>query len=77
MVVAAQIKVHANVVGSDGAHVGTVDHVNNSEFKLTKKEFAAGGLHHFIPVDSVQPIEGDTVKLDRPSEEVKRERSTS
>lgn len=77
MVDAAQIKEHAEVVGSDGAHVGTVDHVDNGEIKLTKKDADAGGLHHFIPVDFVQTIDGNTVRLDRPADEVKREWSTS
>ena len=77
MVDVAQIKEHDEVVGSDGAHVGTVDHVDHGEIKLTKKDAAAGGLHHFIPVDFVQAVEGNTVRLDRPAEEVKREWSTS
>ncbi|KQQ42405.1 hypothetical protein ASF58_22205 [Methylobacterium sp. Leaf125] len=77
MVDVSQIKEHADVVGSDGAHVGTVDHVDKGEIKLTKKDAAAGGLHHFIPVDFVQSVEGNTVRLDRPAEEVKREWSTS
>lgn len=77
MVDVAQIKEHANVVGSDGAHVGTVDHVDNGEIKLTKTDPEAGGLHHFIPVDFVHSVEGGTVRLDRPAEEVKREWSTS
>lgn len=77
MVDVSQIKEHADVVGSDGTHVGTVDHVDNGEIKLTKKDPAARGLHHFIPVDFVQSVEGNTVRLDRPAEEVKREWSTS
>jgi hypothetical protein len=77
MVDVAQIKEHAEVVGSDGAHVGTVDHVNNGEIKLTKKDAEAGGLHHYIPVDFVHAIEDGKVHLDRPAEEVKREWSTS
>ncbi|KQP96561.1 MULTISPECIES: DUF2171 domain-containing protein [unclassified Methylobacterium] len=77
MVDVAQIKEHANVVGSDGAHVGTVDHVDKGEIKLTKTDPEAGGLHHFIPVDFVHSVEGGTVRLDRPAEEVKREWSTS
>lgn len=77
MVDVSQIKEHADVVGSDGAQVGTVDHVDKGEIKLTKKDAAAGGLHHFIPVDFVQSVEGNTVRLDRPAEEVKREWSTS
>lgn len=77
MIDVSQIKEHADVVGSDGAHVGTVDHIANGEIKLTKQDPAAGGLHHFIPVDFVQLVEGNTVRLDRSAEEVKREWSTS
>jgi len=73
----SQIKEHAEVLGSDGAHVGTVDHVDKGEIKLTKTDSDAGGLHHYIPLDFVQSVEGDTVRLDRPAEEVKREWSTS
>lgn len=54
MVDVAQIQEHAEVVGSDGKHVGTVDHIDKGEIKLTKKDPSAGGLHHFIPVDFVQ-----------------------
>lgn len=77
MVDVSQIKEHANVVGSDGAHVGTVDGIEAGEIKLTKSDSEAGGLHHYIPVDFVQSVDGDTVHLDRPAEEVKREWSTS
>lgn len=77
MIDVSQLKEHADVVGSDGVHVGTVDGVENGEIKLTKTDPAAGGLHHYIPVDFVQTIEGMTVRLDRPADEVKREWSTS
>ena len=77
MVEASKIPEHAEVVGSDGAHVGTVDHVDKGEIKLTKTDPEAGGLHHYIPVDFVQSVEGNTVRLDRPADEVKREWSTS
>lgn len=77
MVDVAQIQEHAEVVGSDGKHVGTVDHIDKGEIKLTKKDASAGGLHHFIPVDFVRAIEGGKVHLDRPADEVMREWSTS
>ncbi|MGH1571352.1 DUF2171 domain-containing protein [Methylobacterium sp. P31] len=77
MVDVAQIQEHAEVVGSDGAHVGTVDHVDKGEIKLTKGDAAAGGLHHYIPLDFVQSVTGGKVHLDRPAAEVKREWSTS
>ncbi len=77
MVDASRIKEHAEVVGLDGVHVGTVDHVANAEIKLTKSDTAAGGLHHYIPLDFVHSVEGDKVTLDRAADEVKREWSTS
>jgi hypothetical protein len=77
MVDVAQIREHAEVVGSDGTHVGTVDHVDKGEIKLTKSDAASGGLHHFIPLDFVQSVTDGIVHLDRPAEEVKREWSTS
>ena len=77
MVDANQIHEHATVVGSDGAHVGTVDHVNNGEIKLTKSDAEAGGLHHYIPLDFVHAVTDGKVHLDRPADEVKREWSTS
>lgn len=37
------------VVGSDGQHVGVVDHVDGPTIKLKKADPAAGGQHHRIP----------------------------
>ncbi len=38
MVDASQIKEHAEVIGADGVHVGTVDHVQGDRIKLTKND---------------------------------------
>jgi hypothetical protein len=44
------IKEHMEVLGSDGQHVGTVDHMEGSnQIKLAKKDPKAGGQHHLIP----------------------------
>jgi hypothetical protein len=77
MMDANEVREHATVVGSDGGHVGTVDHVGKGEIKLTKTDADAGGLHHYIPLDFVQSVEGELVRLNRPADEVKREWSTS
>lgn len=77
MVDAKEIKEHASVVGLDGKHVGTVDHVDGPQIKLTKNDSDAGGIHHYIPLDFVHAVEGDTVKLNKPADEVMREWSTS
>jgi hypothetical protein len=61
---------HMEVVGSDGAHVGTVDKVRGDRIVLTRADSAAGGHHHSIPsrwIDSV----GDSVRLRKSAEEAR------
>ena len=60
------IKEHMEVIGADGVHVGTVDHIDGDRIKLTKKDSGAGshqGHHHFISRGLVADIEGDRVRL--------------
>jgi hypothetical protein len=61
-----QIREHMEVIGADGAHVGTVDRVEGDRIKLTKADSGEGahrGHHHFIPVGLVAEVEGDRVRL--------------
>ncbi len=73
MVDRASIREHLDVRGSDGGHVGTVDHLDGDRIKLTKTDPAAGGEHHFIHVDSVASVEGDRVRLNRTGAEARDE----
>ncbi|MET0747509.1 MAG: DUF2171 domain-containing protein [Rhizobium sp.] len=60
------IKEHAEVIGADGVHVGTVDHVEGKRIKLTKKDSGEGshkGHHHFIDLSLVAEVEGERVRL--------------
>ena len=58
MVAPHTIKEHMEVVGSDGVHVGTVDHMEGAdEMKLTKGDEEAGGEHHFIPLAWVDHVD--------------------
>lgn len=60
------IKEHMEVVGADGAHVGTVDRVEGDRIKLTKKDSGEGshrGHHHYIATALVADVEGDKVRL--------------
>ena len=60
------IKEHMEVIGADGVHVGTVDHIEGDRIKLTKKDSGEGshqGHHHFISRGLVADIEGDQVRL--------------
>ena len=66
------IKEHMEVIGADGVHVGTVDHVEGDRIKLTKKDSGAQvsegsgaheGHHHYISGGLVAEVEGDKVRL--------------
>jgi hypothetical protein len=77
MVDATQIKEHAEVVGSDGAHVGTVDHMEGgNRIKLTRRDPNAGGEHHYIPLEWVDSVEGDRVRLNKTGEEAEAQWQT-
>ena len=44
------------VVGSDGQHVGVIDHVDGDTIKLKRMDPASGGQHHLIMVSSVASV---------------------
>jgi hypothetical protein len=61
-----RIKEHMDVIGADGAHVGTVDRVEGKRIKLTKKDSGEGshkGHHHYIDASLVADVEGNKVRL--------------
>lgn len=71
MVQPASISPHMEVVGSDGIHVGMVDHMEGADqMKLTKTDSAAGGQHHFIPLAWVDRVD-DKVHLKQAAAEAK------
>ncbi len=58
MAIKDKINEHMEVLGSDGKHVGTVDHLEGvNQIKLTKNDPAAKGTHRFIPVDWVDHVD--------------------
>jgi hypothetical protein len=62
----SQIKEHAEVIGADGVHVGTVDGIDGNRIKLTKKDTGQGshkGHHHYIDGGLVAMVEDGTVRL--------------
>jgi hypothetical protein len=62
----SQIREHAEVIGADGARVGTVDRVEGDRIKLTKADSGMGahkGHHHYIPLALVADIEAGKVRL--------------
>ena len=68
----AKVQEHAEVVGSDGQHVGTVDHVRGNQIELTKNDRDAGGRHHLIPSSWLATVEGNTVTLSRTADQAKQ-----
>jgi hypothetical protein len=62
---------HMNVVGSDGAHVGTVDKVRGDRILLTRTDEDAGGRHHSIPSSWLKDI-GTEVTLAKTADEAKK-----
>lgn len=66
MVDISTIKEHAEIIGADGVHIGTVDAVEGDRIKLTRKDSGEGshrGHHHFIPLSLVAEVEDDTIRL--------------
>ena len=68
MVDVSQIQEHAEVIGADGVHVGTVDHVQGDRIKLTKNdspstEDGQGQKHHYISIGLVAEVEDGKVRL--------------
>lgn len=62
----SSIREHMEVIGADGVHIGTVDHVEGDRIKLTKADSGEGhhkGHHHFVPGNLVAEIEGQKVRL--------------
>jgi hypothetical protein len=61
-----EIKEHTEIIGADGAHVGTVDKIEGNRIKLTKKDSGEGthkGHHHYIDRGLVAGVEGNKVRL--------------
>jgi hypothetical protein len=63
MVDVRRIKEHLEVVGSDGGHVGRVDHVLGDQIELAKLDLAGGFKHHMIPVSWVESVDDEAVRL--------------
>ena len=71
MVNASEIGEHFEVVGSDGHHVGRVDHVIGDQIELAKLDIAGGFKHHVIPVSWASRIEEEKVFLSISADEAK------
>jgi hypothetical protein len=71
MVDATQITEHLEVKGSDGGHVGKVDHVLGTDIELAKWDFGSGLKHHLIPLSWVGSVDEKHVHLTLTADEAK------
>lgn len=67
----SKVNEHMEVVGSDGAHIGTVDKVRGDHIILTKNDENAGGIHHSIPCSWVDRVD-DKVTVNKSKDEAMR-----
>ena len=65
-------KEHQEVVGSDGEHLGTIDHIRGDRLLLTKNDSNAGGHHHSIPSSWIVAVD-DKVTINKTADEAKRQ----
>lgn len=62
----SEIREHMEVIGADGVHVGTVDHLDGHRIKLTRKDSGMGSHarhHHYLSCGLIAGVEGDKVRL--------------
>lgn len=60
----SQVREHMEIIGADGAHVGTVDKVEGNRIKMTKQDSGShSGHHHYISGGLVAGVEGNKVRL--------------
>jgi hypothetical protein len=66
-----EIREKMEVVGSDGAHLGTIDRVEGERIKLTRKD-SIDGRHHYISTNTVESVAGEKVTLMQTAEQARR-----
>lgn len=72
MIFIEQVREGLEIVGSDGAHVGTVDALSGTLLKLKKSDPSSGGTHHYLDIGPIVAIEGNRAKLLVPAAEAKQ-----
>ncbi|MBN9008604.1 MAG: DUF2171 domain-containing protein [Rhizobiales bacterium] len=56
MVATSDIREHMEVIGADGLHVGTVDHLDGGRIKLTRSD-SSDGQHHYLDIGLVDHVD--------------------
>lgn len=61
---------HLQVKDKNGEHVGTVDHLQGDQLKLTRSD-STDGKHHYVPLSQVESMDEVAVYLNVPRSELK------
>lgn len=60
----SKVQEHMEIIGADGVHIGTVDHVEGNRIKMTKADSGShSDHHHYISGGLVAQVEGQQVRL--------------
>lgn len=64
MVDLTQIRQHMEIIGADGAHLGTVDKVEGDRIKMTKADSGShDDHHHYFSRGLIASVDGNQVRL--------------
>ncbi|MBI0446210.1 MULTISPECIES: DUF2171 domain-containing protein [unclassified Deinococcus] len=61
---------HMQVKDKNGDYVGTVDHIEGDQLKLTKSG-SHDGQHHYVPLSSVESMDDVAVYLNVTQDQIK------
>ena len=61
---------HLQVKDVNGEHVGTVDHLEGDQLKLTKTD-SSDGQHHYLPLSQVESMDEVAVYLNVAHSDIK------
>lgn len=66
----AQEGEHLQVKDKDGEHVGTVDHLDGDQLKLTRAD-STDGQHHYVALSQVESMDNVAVYLNVSRNDIK------
>ena len=56
------IKEHQKILGADGTHVGTVDHLDGERIKMSRSD-SVDGQHHYLSTGLIASVDEEGVHL--------------
>ena len=64
MATITDVREQMEIIGADGAHIGTVDKVEGDRIKMTKPDSGShSSHHHYVSQGLIAEIEGNQIRL--------------